>query len=285
MVQTIGNPISWGLKQLRAAGHDIGDVTRRIGGTGDVPRVRTLTYADLREALRLGVQDFGALRTDVIAAALLYPIAGAVLVWAAWNGALLPLIFPIASGFALVGPAAAIGFYEMSRRREAGQKTNWLDGFRVLASPAFGVVFAGAMMLAAVFFCWLLTAYFIFLATMGPEIPASAMDFLREVLTTPAGWAMMAIGIPAGAVFAAVVLSSAVVSFPLLLDRDVGIPAAIVTSLRVTRAAPGPVLAWGAIVAAFLALGTIPLFLGLAIALPVLGHATWHLYRKAVRPA
>ncbi|MCT8329009.1 DUF2189 domain-containing protein [Albidovulum sediminis] len=282
MVQTIGNPLSWGLRQLQGAGRDIGDVTRRLGGAGAVPAVRVLSYADLGVALRRGLQDFGALRTDVIAAAMLYPVAGACLVWAAWHGALLPLIFPIAAGFALVGPAAAVGFYEMSRRREAGQPAGWLDGIRVLASPAFGVIFAGAMMLAAVFVTWLLVAYAIFQATMGPEVPSSAVAFLREILTTPAGWAMIAIGIPAGAVFAAVVLAGTVVSFPLLLDRDVGLPVAILTSLRVARAAPGPVAAWGAIVAACLAAGSLPLLLGLAVALPVLGHATWHLYRLAV---
>ncbi|MCV2863812.1 DUF2189 domain-containing protein [Albidovulum sediminicola] len=283
MVRTIGNPLSWGLRQLGTAGDDIGKVSRRIGGTGEIPRVRALSFADLGAALRLGLRDFAALRTDVIAAAMLYPLAGICMVWAAWHGALLHLVFPIASGFALVGPAVAIGFYEMSRRREAGQAANWLDGFRVLASPAFGVMFIGAMMLAAVFFGWLLTAYFVFLVTMGPEIPMSAQDFVRDVLTTPSGWAMIAIGVPLGAVYAAMVLASAIVTFPLLLDRDVGLPAAIVTSLRVTRAAPGPVLAWGAIVAGLLVLGTIPLFLGLAIVLPVLGHASWHLYRLAVR--
>lgn len=285
MVQTIGNPISWGIRQLGAAGGDVAGVTRRMGGTGDLPRVRALTAADLRMALRLGLRDFGALRTDAIAAALLYPVAGACLVWAAWHGALLHLIFPIASGFALIGPAAAIGFYEMSRRREAGLPAGWLDGLRVLTSPAFGVMFVGAMMLAAVFFGWLLTAYFIFQATMGPEIPTSAAVFAREVLTTGAGWTMIAIGIPVGAVFAAVVLATTIVAFPLLLDRDVGLAGAVVTSWRVTRAAPGIVLVWGAIVAALLALGTVPLFLGLAVALPVLGHASWHLYRRAVEGA
>ena len=284
MVQTIGNPITWGLKQLGLAGRGAGDISRRMAGAGSTPEVRALTYADLKEALRLGYRDFAVLRTDVITVAMLYPVIGACLVWAALHGQLLPLVFPIASGFALVGPAAAVGFYEMSRRREAGLPVSWLDGFGVIASPAFGVVFAGAMMLAAVFFAWLLTAYFVFLATMGPEIPANATAFLRDVLTTGPGWAMILIGIPAGAVFAAVVLATSVVSFPLLVERDVGLPVAIVTSFRVARAAPGPVAAWGGIVAFSLAAGAVPLLLGLAIVLPVLGHATWHLYRRAIAP-
>jgi len=284
MVETIGNPITWGLKQLGMAGRGAGDVSRRMAGSGGVPEVRTLSYDDLKTALRLGYRDFAALRTDVITVAMLYPVVGACLVWAALNGQLLHLIFPIASGFALVGPVAAVGFYEMSRRREAGLPVSWLDGFRVITSPAFGVVFAGAMMLAGVFFAWLLTAYFVFQATMGPTIPTNASMFLREALTTGPGWAMILIGIPAGAVYAAVVLATSVVSFPLLVERDVGLPMAIVTSLRVARASPGPVAAWGLIVAILLAVGALPLLLGLAIVLPVLGHATWHLYRRAVAP-
>ena len=118
---------------------------------------------------------------------------------------------------------------------------------------------------------------------MGPEAPVSTTAFLRDALTTGAGWAMILIGMATGFVFAMVVLAISVVSFPLLLDRNVGLPVAVVTSVRVATRNPRAICAWGLIVAVSLALGSLPAFLGLIIVLPVLGHATWHLYRLAVR--
>jgi uncharacterized membrane protein len=283
MANTIGNPLSWGARILGAAGHDIGEVARELGGDHTAPpKVRKITTSDIRAALRLGLNDFSALRTDVMVACLLYPIIGACLVWAAHHRNLVPLIFPLISGFALVGPAAAVGLYAMSRKREAGKSAGWADAFSVLQSPRFGAIFALAIAHFCIFFLWLLSAYVVFLVTMGPDVPATATMFFRDALTTGEGWAMILIGIPLGAVFALVVLASSVVSFPLLLDRAVGLPVAVVTSFKVARKNPVTVALWGLIVAVGLVLGSIPLLLGLAVVLPVLGHATWHLYRRAV---
>lgn len=285
MTNTIGNPLSWGARMLGAAGHDISEVARELGGHADArPVVREIGVADLRAALRLGLADFAALRTDVIMAGLLYPIIGACLIWAAHHGNLVPLIFPLISGFALIGPAAAVGIYQMSKRREAGQPVSWADGFAVLQSPRFGAILVLAVAHFFVFFMWMLTAYFVFLVTMGPDVPASAAAFFTAALTTAPGWAMIALGIPLGFLFAVLVLAVSVVSFPLLIDRPVGLPVAVATSIEVARRNPGPVALWGGIVAGMLLLGSIPLLLGLAVALPVLGHATWHLYRRAVTP-
>ena len=204
MAKTIGNPLSWGARMLGAAGHDIGEVARELGGDHAAPpEVRTITTSDIRAALRLGLADFSALRTDVIVACLLYPIIGACVVWAAHHRNLVPLIFPLVSGFALVGPAAAVGLYEMSRKREAGKSAGWADAFAVLQSPRFGAIFALAIAHFCVFFLWLLSAYVVFLLTMGPDVPASATAFLGDVLTTGEGWAMMLIGIPLGRAFRA----------------------------------------------------------------------------------
>ena len=106
--------------------------------------------------------------------------------------------------------------------------------------------------------------------------------FLREVLTTGAGWTMILVGCGVGFLFAALVLATSVVSFPLLLDRDVGLPVAVITSMRVAAANPLPIAVWGLIVAGGLLLGSIPFFLGLIVVMPILGHATWHLYRRTV---
>src|SRR5690606_34564045 len=125
-----------------------------------------------------------------------------------------------------------------------------------------------------------LAAHWLWLATMGPEAPESLAAFLGEVFTTPEGWTMIALGLLLGFLFAALVLATSVVSFPLLLDRPVGLPVAVVTSVRLARQNPRTVALWGLIVAVALFLGALPLLVGLAVVMPVLGHATWHFYRR-----
>ena len=283
MTNTIGNPLSWGARVLGLAGHDLAEVAQELGGRTQVaPIIQRIGPADLRAALRLGFADFGALRTDVIVIGLLYPIVGTVLIYAAIHSNILPLVFPLLAGFMLVGPAAAVGLYEMSRRREAGLAVSWADGLAVIRSPRIGVIAVLAVALFMVFFMWMVTAHLIFQVTMGPDLPASLGGFLGDVLGTRAGWAMMAIGIPVGFVFAAVTLAVSVVAFPLLIDRPVGLPVAVLTSLRVTAKNPDTVALWGLIIAVAMVLGTLPILLGLAGVLPVLGHASWHLYRRVV---
>jgi uncharacterized membrane protein len=138
------------------------------------------------------------------------------------------------------------------------------------------------MLLLALFVLWMGAAHIIWMLTLGPEPPTNLGTFAQQVLTTPAGWTMAIVGIAVGFVFALAVLVLSVVSFPLLLDRDVGMGTAIATSIKVVEANPGTMALWGLIIAVLLVLGSIPLLLGLAIVFPVLGHATWHLYRKVL---
>ena len=248
------------------------------------PAVRKIGLADLADALRRGLADFSAMPSHAVFLCLIYPIVGLLLARLTLGYDVLPLLFPLASGFALVGPFAAIGFYELSRRREQGLDVSWQDAFDVLRSPSRGAIASLALLLLIIFAVWIAVAQAIYVAYFGYEAAASIPHFLRQVLTTPAGWMLIIVGNLVGFLFAVSVLAISVVSFPLLLDRDVGAVEAVLTSVRVVAANPLSMAAWGLIVAVLLVIGSLPLFFGLAVVVPVLGHATWHLYRKVVEP-
>lgn len=285
MVKTIGNPLSWLGRQVGLAGSHVADVTAHLGAEESYaePQVQHITTADLKEALKKGFEDFGAMRTDVIFVALIYPIAGLLLAFLAFNEDLMHLVFPVMSGFALIGPFAAIGLYEMSRRRELTGEASWMAALQLMRSPAFGAVFVLGLVHLVIFMVWIAVADLIYSSTLGPEPPASAGAFLDALTLTGAGWTMIILGVGIGGVFAALVLATSVVSFPMLLDRNVGIPIAIATSIEVARTNPVTIGTWGLIVALSLVIGSLPALLGLIIVMPVLGHATWHLYRRAVK--
>lgn len=282
----IRNPVEWSVDQLRTATVAVGAAGQSVVGDGIAaaapPAVRKITVADLREALARGVEDFVACRSDVVFLCIFYPLAGLVLARLAFGYEMLPLVFPLIAGFALLGPVASLGLYEMSRRREHGEVIGWTAAFGVLRSPAIGAIVVLGLILVALFAVWLLVAYRIYQATLGPETPASISAFVHDVFTTARGWAMILVGCGVGFVFAAVVLTMSVVSFPLLLDRDVGVVTAIGTSIRAVAANPVTSAVWGLVVAGGLVLGSLPALLGLVFVLPVLGHATWHLYRSVV---
>jgi uncharacterized membrane protein len=284
---TIQSPPGWGWDQLTHAVQSIGSASpeeywHTTTERSTAPAVRLLGFSDLAGALANGLDDFKANRTDVIFICVIYPIVGLLLGRLASGYGLLPLLFPLASGFALVGPLAAVGLNEMSRRREQGDAVSWVDAFGLLRAPSIGAIALLGLLLVAVFLLWLVAAQVIYTATLGPALPVSVAAFAHAVLGTEAGWALIVIGVGVGFLFAVLVLAVSVVSFPLLLDRNAGIDTAVWTSVRVVALNPGVMAAWGAIVVALLVLGSLPALVGLVVVLPVLGHATWHLYRRAV---
>jgi uncharacterized membrane protein len=246
------------------------------------PQVRKIGMADLMSSLKKGFGDFGAARDDVVFIAIIYPLAGLVLAALAMRYELLPMVFPLLSGFALVGPLAAVGLYEISRRRERGEPVSWMDAARVFQSPAIGPILGMGLILVGLFLLWMATAYEISLLAFADGPPPTAQLFVNQVFATGGGQAMAVIGIGVGFLFAVVAGAISVVSFPLLLDKHVDLDVAIRTSLKAVAANPGTMALWGLIVAGSLVLGSIPALVGLIVAVPVLGHATWHLYRKVV---
>jgi uncharacterized membrane protein len=281
----VENPFEYVLEKLSWTWSDLGRAVRakpRLHLAEAPPTVRRIAPRDLWTALRAGVADLGAVRDDVVFIVVFYPLAGLLLAALAFNYDLLPMVFPLASGFALLGPVAAVGLYEISRRRERGEPVRWTTALEVLRAPALGSILGLGSVLLILFFLWLAAAYGIYVATLGAAPPASMAGFARDVLQTGAGWAMIAAGVSVGFLFAAVAFAIGVVSFPLLLDRDVGLATAVRTSLRAVAANPGTMIVWGAIVAGALILGSLPALVGLIVVMPVLGHATWHLYRKVV---
>src|SRR5437899_60166 len=223
--------------------------------------IRKIGLSDLSDALRLGWEDFKAIPTHAIVLCVIYPVLGLVLFRMVLGYSLLPLLFPLAAGFTLIGPFAAIGLYELSRRRERGEEAAAWDAMHVLRAPSFGAMLELGTLLLVLFITWIAAADAIYIATFGHAPAASMPDFATRVLTTPQGWWLIIVGCGVGFLFAVVALCVSVVSFPLMLDRHATAGEAMVTSLQVAAKNPVTIAAWGLIVAMLLVLGSLPLFL------------------------
>jgi uncharacterized membrane protein len=245
--------------------------------------INEIGISDLKDALAKGLDDFSAMPTHSVFVIVLYPVIGLILLRLSFGYDMLPVVFPLLAGFTLLGPFTAIGLYEMSRRRELGLPNSWeaLNVFSLLRIWPIAVL---GVALTVIFIAWLIAAMSIYQNTLGDWYPASVGEFANRVLFTPEGRTLIIVGWGVGFLFALVTFAISVVSFPMLVDCNVGAATAVATSIRAVAANPVTMTVWGLIVAAGLVLGSLPALVGLAVVLPVLGHATWHLYRKLVPP-
>ena len=248
------------------------------------PVVRTIAIADVTESLAQGLRDFQHAPVYGLTFGILYFLVGLAtyLTAAAFN--LLYLTYPIAAGFALAGPLVAIGLYEVSRMIERGEALSWgrvISAIRQQAGKEIGWM---SFVVLFVLIIWLYQVRLLLALFLGFEQISTMRDFLQVILGTPQGWTFLAVGHVIGAILSVVLFSLTVVSFPLLLDRDVDFITAMITSVRAVARSPGPLLIWAAMIAGLLVIASLPFFAGIIIVLPVLGHASWHLYRRLVAP-
>jgi len=247
------------------------------------PTINDITTEDLKDALRKGFADFNAMPTHLPFLCLIYPVITFVAIRYYGNYDVLPLAFPLLAGYTLIGPLVAIGMYELSRRRETGADISRWHAFEVIHSPQILSIAGVALVLMGLYFVWMMAAWAIYTEFTGGVAPESVEAFANLVLNTAQGQKLIMVGCSMGLVFSIIVLSISVISFPMLLDRNVSIVTAIHTSVSSVFANPVNMMKWGLIVSASLVIGAIPIFIGLAVVLPVLGHSTWHLYRKVVQ--
>ncbi len=239
---------------------------------------------DLWQALKEGFDDFKAKPIHVVFLCVIYPLFALLLTLFLIGQNMLHLAFPVVSGFTLIGPVVSIGLFEMSRRRERGLDVTWSSAFNFVHSSSFAPILALSVAMLLLYAAWLYMAQLLYFGLFGAVPPDSISDFATQVLTTRRGGALIFYGNLLGFIFALVALATSVVAFPLLLDRPVSAITAVSTSIKAVMSNTLMMAVWGLIVVVLLAAGSILFLIGLAVVLPILGHATWHLYRKLVEP-
>lgn len=246
-----------------------------------VPEINEVDLSDLKASLALGWQDFRRAPTLGLIFAGVYVLGGWLILWAMTAQGQIWWTLPASAGFPILGPFIACGFYEISRRLEAGEALTPAAVFGVIFRQKDRQIPSIAAVVVVFFLFWNFLAHMIFALFLGRATMTNITSSLA-VFTTPEGLAMLAVGTVVGAVFATLLFSLTVVSLPMLLDREVDFVTAMLTSLALVQENPRVMLSWGALIAAVLFVAMLPWFLGLFLALPVLGHASWHLYRRAI---
>jgi uncharacterized membrane protein len=247
------------------------------------PVVRRITAGDIVEALASGLRDFQRAPRFGLLLGGLSALFGIAIVAALYALGMPFLAYPLACGFALICPFVAAGLYEVSRRLESGEPLALGDVWRRVATRS-EVRWMGFMTLF-VLIMWMYQVRLLMAIFLGfTAMHATLGEFFQTVLTTSEGLMFLLIGNIVGAALATVLFSLSVISFPLVLDRDVDVVTAMVTSVRAVALNPAPMLLFAGLIALLMVVSVLPLFLGLLVTLPLLGHATWHLYKRAVAP-
>ena len=244
--------------------------------------IREIGVKDLWQALREGFDDFNARPTIIAFLIVIYPLFALLLTLFLVGENLLHLAFPMVAGFTFLGPVVSVGLFEMSRRRERGLDLSWRSAFDFVHSSSFAPILALSVAMMLLYVAWLFAAQFLYFGLFGADPPASISDFATQVLTTRRGGALIFYGTVLGFLFAVTALAISVVAFPLALDRPVTSITAVCASIKAVISNTFVMAVWGLIVVVLLAAGSILFLIGLAAVLPILGHATWHLYRKLV---
>jgi uncharacterized membrane protein len=247
------------------------------------PQLRRISASDIADSVAAGLRDFQAAPQYGLFFGGIYAVGGVLLVMAAASWGMLYLAYPLAAGFALIGPFVAVGLYEVSRRRETGEPLGWSAVLGAVAAQSRRELGWMAFVTVFIFMLWMYQVRLLLALFFGFQSFA-LRDFLATLLTTPEGWTFLLIGHVVGAVLSLVLFSLTVVSFPLLLDRDIDFVTAMITSVRAVTTNPLPMIGWAAIIVVLLIAASAPFFAGLFVVLPVLGHTTWHLYRRLVVP-
>jgi len=242
---------------------------------------RDLSESDLRAALAAGWDDFKTYPAFGLFFSAFYVLGGIALYFGLFARGEAAWFIPIAAGFPLFAPFAAVGLYEVSRRREQGKSMKWGAVLGALRGRGDEQLLVMGVVVLIAFGFWIILARGIFAIFMAQS--GIGTESLALLVSFP-GVMMLLIGSAVGALMAVALFAITVVSLPMLLDRDVDFVTAMIVSMETVRANPQIMLKWAAVIGATLFVAMLPLFLGLFIALPVLGHATWHMYRRAVAP-
>lgn len=245
------------------------------------PRIQKIAWRDIRASIGEGVADFRKAPSFGLFFSLVYVLGGIIiyLQLAVWGQ--IWWIIPVALGFPVLGPFLAVGLYEVSRRIEANEPVEWSSVLGVVYRQRDRQVPSMAVWAIMVFLAWMYLAHLIFALFFGLSA-ITQFDSSFSFLFSTEGLLMTVIGSGVGAALSLALFSTTVIGLPLVLDREIDVISAMIASVSAVKANPGPLIGWGVLAGASILVAMIPLFLGLFLVLPVLGHATWRLYRRVV---
>lgn len=253
-----------------------------LPGRPQTPVIRQISFSDLIDALAAGLRDFQAYPALGLFFGAVYTAGGLIILGCALLWGLIYLVYPLAAGFALIGPFVAVGLYEVSRFRERREKPTWKAVFGAIFAQGGKEISWMAFVTVFIFIIWMYQVRLLIALFFGLHGLPAGSSFPGALFSTPEGLAFLAVGHVLGAVLATITFSITVVSFPLLLDREVDFITAMITSVRSVVSNPVPMIGWALCVVLLLFIAVLPAFLGMLVVLPILGHTTWHLYRKLV---